>query len=458
MTRIFGEPLDSFLKRYQDQHRRGTNVPTVHTQHLQDAFAVATELLLQLAPAFEEISGVAFHRDVNAHNILVDTAWGHSPRFGLVDFGLAVDISCWQRDDDSSSIGSRPSRVGQDGACTWHHLDVGGDCRYWPVSAWVQFLLGWTELEACPALRFEYRTQLDLHSLGLTALQVLVDLLPFREPPAPDGQCGELLKDKGLVLIEELRDLQMAWEKYWATVSPWHSRLMDTFHNGGDWDALKTECLNADVPGMISGHLRELRMALFDAEEACKRMPIEDAPDRAALLLSALLRLVSSGEVEEQPHGPDRWREVSFALRGNQESSVSDMVSKSPCIANANVASAASTASTLGFTSVPSDVSVEASISGVTKPSRLIASSDPTSASSQRRDRNTANLPHGCLHQQTHLGDDMMLRLTHLRDRVDWLAQEMNRIGETGASGRSLKSTSNASLAAFATQKKMVLA
>lgn len=459
MTRIFGEPLDSFLKRCQDQHRRSTNAPALHSQCLQDAFAVARELLLQLAPAFEEISGVAFHRDVNAHNILIDMVSGLSPRFGLVDFGLAVDISCWQRDDDSSSIGSRPSRVGQDGACTWHHLDVGGDCRYWPVSAWVQFLLGWTELEGHPPLRFEYRTQLDLHSLGLTALQVLVDLLPPREwePPAASRQCGEFVKDMGMRLIEEFRPLQMAWERYWATVSPWHSRLMDTFHNGGDWDALKTECLNADVPGMISGHLRGLRMALFDAEATCKHMPAENNTDKAALLFSALLLLVSSGEAEEQSHGPSRWREVSLTLNGNQDANVAELASKSPCIANANVASAASTASTLGFTSVPSDTSVEATTLGIKKPSRVAASSGLTSANSHSHDRRAEDIPQGCLQQRTHLGDDMMVRLSHLRDRVDWLAREMARIGEPGG-GLSLQSASSTSPAAFATQERMVLA
>lgn len=78
----------------------------------------------------------------------------------------------------ASPVGEIACRFGQDGACTWHHLDVGGDCRYWPVSAWVQFLLGWTELDAHPPWRYEYQTQLDLHSFGLTALQVVVDMLP----------------------------------------------------------------------------------------------------------------------------------------------------------------------------------------------------------------------------------------------------------------------------------------
>eukprot|EP00959_Pyramimonas_sp_CCMP1952_P043471 909128-Pyramimonas_sp.AAC.1 len=64
MTRIAGDPLDSFLERRASQGgpRAG----------LQEASFFARQLLVQLAPAFEHISELAYHRDVNAHNILVD--------------------------------------------------------------------------------------------------------------------------------------------------------------------------------------------------------------------------------------------------------------------------------------------------------------------------------------------------------------------------------------------------
>merc|ERR1719469_88907 len=138
-------------------------------------------------------------------------------------------------EDNRGVAPARPTRIGVDGACTWHHLDVGGDCRYWPVSAWVQFLLGWTELEAHPPLRFEYQTQLDLHSFGLTALQVFVEMLPpLRSSDAISGLSSS--QDGHVQLLSGVAALQVAWERYWSTVTPLHSRLMDTFHNGGDWD------------------------------------------------------------------------------------------------------------------------------------------------------------------------------------------------------------------------------
>jgi len=294
-------------------------------------------MLLQLAPVFAKIAAVAVHRDVNAHNILIDGVHSGGAQFGLVDFGLAVDITCWQRAEDSNSTGSRPSRVGQDGACTWHHLDVGGDCRYWPVSAWAQFLLGWTELDAHPPWRFEYQTQLDLHSLGLTALQAFVDMLPILyaplEPTADD--------DLGL-LMAALNTLQLQWEQYWNTVTPLHSALMDTFHNGGDWDALKTEFLSNNVHGTVAHLLKGLRAAIFDLEQLCRQRSPGPEVAEAAGLFEGLNFLVNDGSrpVEDAAHGPSRWTSMACAVLGGTKAAAT--------VAERAGGSAASTASTSG--------------------------------------------------------------------------------------------------------------
>ncbi|CAJ1362433.1 unnamed protein product, partial [Effrenium voratum] len=137
---------------------------------VEEAVCSARALVEQLAPTMAAIANVMYHRDVNAHNILAHVAPGGQLSFGLVDFGLAVDASTWMD----------PSPLNPGGKSEWEFLDVGGDCRYWPVSAWRQFEAGCRALVEEEPLCTEYQTHLDLQGLGLTAVQVLVCLLPKR--------------------------------------------------------------------------------------------------------------------------------------------------------------------------------------------------------------------------------------------------------------------------------------
>lgn len=321
MTRLPGEPLDTFLRVRQDEQQLPDRSAGSRMEMMNEAFHFASELLQQLAPAFEEhIAALAYHRDVNAHNILIDFSNGSNPKYGLVDFGLAVDVQSWQGELDLQDRAqpSRQTRVGQDGATTWHHLDVGGDCRYWPVSAWVQFLLGWTELDCNPMLRSEYRTRLDMHSLGLTALQVLVETMPPDVSLPPGHSAGGL--------FAELQSLKSGWERYWAMVTPLHSRLMETFHNGGDWDVLKAHCLDNRVHEAIASELRGIRASIIRALAAGRSLPSRAGFQPAAVgLLTALLLLIGCGdrshEVEgtvgpnaKEVPGPVVWRQVRVSL------------------------------------------------------------------------------------------------------------------------------------------------
>lgn len=322
MTRLPGQPLDTFLRIRQEEQLPDQRSAASRIETMNEAFHFAWELLQQLAPAFEEhLAALAYHRDVNAHNILIDFANSPNPKYGLVDFGLAVDVQSWQGELEVQERAqpSRQTRVGQDGATTWHHLDVGGDCRYWPVSAWVQFLLGWTELECNPMLRSEYRTRLDMHSLGLTALQVLVETMPPDLSLPPGHSAGGL--------FAELQSLKSGWERYWAMVTPLHSRLMETFHNGGDWDVLKAHCLDNNVHEAIAAELRGIRGAIIRAHAAGRSLPSNSGfcSETAAGLHTALLLLIGCGdrshEVEgtvgpgaEEVPGPNVWRQVRMSL------------------------------------------------------------------------------------------------------------------------------------------------
>jgi len=355
MTRVHGEPLDIFLEQRRKFHESsveggGTGAlgwcgPQPLSRQFDEACFFARELLVQLAPGFEHISSVTLHRDVNSHNILIDGANDPTmplsqttpPRFGLVDFGLAVDAMCWCNEEGASPSIARPSRIGQDGSSTWHYLDVGGDCRYWPLAAWVQFLAGWREIALCPSLCFEYQMRLDLHALGITALQLLSELLPLPPEVINGVRSAEILE--GALEIgdnvwddapPELLVLRIVWERYWARVSPLHARLISTFHSGGDWDALKVDCIQNAVHDKIAEDLRMLRASIREVRDACQRSAAQASIDAetntpssagtvslasATGLFDALLLLVSDGHSAETTPGPEVWREVVEVLK-----------------------------------------------------------------------------------------------------------------------------------------------
>ncbi|CAJ1379807.1 unnamed protein product [Effrenium voratum] len=249
----------------------------------------ARALVEQLAPTMAAIANVMYHRDVNAHNILAHVAPGGQLSFGLVDFGLAVDASTWMD----------PSPLNPGGKSEWEFLDVGGDCRYWPVSAWRQFEAGCRALVEEEPLCTEYQTHLDLQGLGLTAVQVLVCLLPKRHAE----------------LVLELRLLQEAWQKYWEEASCYWAALLETFRHGGDWVVLKQEFVARGVHKIIASRLEALRETLGQclcAAAAANLGGGDTWPRGSAGLFWALLAMVSSGE----SMGAASWQDVCMRLRG----------------------------------------------------------------------------------------------------------------------------------------------
>jgi len=464
MTCLPGQPLDAFLRQRQQDLKKSAVSLNSAGKALSEACSLARELMDQLVPAFEEhIAALAYHRDVNAHNILIDWIDGQRPRYSLVDFGLAVDVQCWHGDSQElASPAMRPSRVGQDGASTWHHLDVGGDCRYWPVSAWVQFLLGWTELESDQVLRSEYRTRLDMHSLGLTALQVLVETMPFVDGasstpgPHPDGLESEAIK--------ELWGLRHAWENYWTMVSPLHSRLMDTFHTGGDWDLLKADCLDDRVHEEMADHLRAIRASIIKTRSAARRCPpAENAAgfngDALAGFLTSLLLLIGSGDSTLETEGivgpsavevpgPVGWQQVRLALEEGARSG--------PEALSGPPTSGPSLRPQVGNPSGTSERHADLFLSPAWAPVRnnntntvlptTEASTSSSAHASQAQD-NGGHQKHAAhsrakgtgkldtVANSVH-GDELMLHLGQLRERVDWLTQEMARLGEKREDGR----------------------
>lgn len=309
MAKLPGEPLDRFLRTRQKEAEAAQHLPVL--PRVVEACRFARELVLQLAPTMERISALAYHRDVNAHNILVtvtEGADGPEPQYGLVDFGLAVNATRWQGGPAPKSAVNPQGWL--PGSAEWQHLDVGGDCRYWPTSAWLQFEVGCYELAEAKALCLEYQTHLDLQGLGITALQVLAEMMPN----APCENHGDLealnTTSEGLPL--EMWRVQLAWENYWAASTHFWSALLDTFRNNGDWNVLKNEFIAMNVHEIIARKLRSLRTTLTEAREACRRAPVSSGLGEATHLFSALLVLVSAGEERE---GPTSWEKVVNSMR-----------------------------------------------------------------------------------------------------------------------------------------------
>jgi len=291
MTRVPGISLDRFLEGRC--HRLGGSCSSGSTrssikkgsQCFTEACSLARDLILQLSPAMEHISKLSYHRDVNSHNILIEGD-SSNPVFGLVDFGLAVDLAKWQ---------------GPMGPLSWHLVDIGGDCRYWPMSAWLQFECGWRELSKYPPLSQEYQTQLDFHALGITALQVLAAL----SPPASKESTGSI--------TPQFKALQVAWDQYWQNVTRFWQRLLNVFRTGGDQNALKVACIEEHVHNIVGANLAALRSAMRQAFDACNIAAGTEAHLRQLCpLFAALLELVSAGGTVgfKESQGPSNWQAV----------------------------------------------------------------------------------------------------------------------------------------------------
>lgn len=252
MAKVSGDTVGTFL-----QQRRKQWIGDSNFQFLE-ACSFTYELLAQLVPALDAISAVALHRDINTHNLLVSTACGSSvPQFSIIDFGLAVDVHSWP---------------------TQHtKVPVAGDCRYWPVSSWYIFAHGGPKLTEMPSLVMEYRTQLDLHALGITALQVFIDMLPQQSVSA---------------IPEEIRALKVAWDQYWQDASRLWEPLFHAFERKTDWMTLRQTYIANEAHNIIDKALGQLRRALCNARDAFAHVE----PDcKATVIFSVLAELISQG-------------------------------------------------------------------------------------------------------------------------------------------------------------------
>jgi len=295
MSRLPGVPLMLILEQQKAEWQKGgaasRNIQPASSSArlLAEPCLLAQELVAQLAPTLERLSVHAYHRDVNPRNILIDTCSSPAPSYSLVDFGMAVDSPSWNDEGNGS----------------WAWLEVGGDCRYWPISAWVMFLHGPQELHPGSFLVSEYKDMLDLHALGITALQVLMEMSPKLI------ECHHLVPSDGSdPVFAEMQELQAIWDKYWEDATDFWGCLIDCFSNNGDWNALKAACISHGVQDVMSADLVALQKALAKALDACKEAPRDENLISLEALLRAVYAMVSTGHQDPMPS----WRRVHAAL------------------------------------------------------------------------------------------------------------------------------------------------
>uniref|UniRef100_A0A7S4UUK3 non-specific serine/threonine protein kinase n=1 Tax=Alexandrium monilatum TaxID=311494 RepID=A0A7S4UUK3_9DINO len=260
----------------------------------------ARDLLLQLAPALEHVSSRVYHRDAHARNILVEDGGAEDgPRFALIDFGLAVDAEGWR-------------------AGGWKTRGVGGDSRYWPVSQWLVFEQDSKGISGDEDLVLEYTALLDIHSLGLTALQVLVES-SARCRGAGAGEAGGAATPtvsprwKEDPVASEMLALEQAWESYWKYACGLWKEIADAYARDGHAEHVKGAFAEAAVHDEIRNHFRALRNGVRRLQKACDSVPADERLHALPSLLEALLLMISCGEKKTVP---PTWRTVQAALRG----------------------------------------------------------------------------------------------------------------------------------------------
>lgn len=278
MSQVAGIPLEQFLETSRRAERERAGLPNrVLRQQIAEACRYTGELLVQLAPILEGFSNKVYHRDVTPRNILIQEHRGkEGPQFGLVDFGLAVNASKWRAQGEGSG-------------------DLGGDGRYWPASAWFVFSYGTQALQKHPAMFHEYRTCLDVHSLGLTAFRCLMEMMPTMEKDTdiPGAEHA----------VPKLRALRVAWTKLWSDSRRFWQPVFDAFRGNGDFESLRSAYINAGVHRVVSADMRAVRVALQEARHACRNMAPETGLAGMPALFDALLLMLQASR-EGEPKAP----------------------------------------------------------------------------------------------------------------------------------------------------------
>lgn len=325
MGRVPGVPMDNFIikrleeRRVSEESGKDLTSKAAKQHQFTDACHFAKELVSQLAPTLAQISKLAIHRDVNSRNVLVDGS-PENPIFYLVDFGLAVSSDAW---------------FGPSSPDSFHNVDIGGDCRYWPASGWLMFLGGYDEMKKYPVLEFEYSHLLDLHALGVIAMQGLAALSPtpanfnnhenqqvsmasdakkpsVEESENPSGEPARENKEGSSHelgdhptscsieedgLSDEVRQLLRLWSRYWYDAHRHWEIMFNAFRTTRDFGPVRRWIAENAVHNVVAQQMSWVRQTLISSLESDSLSEIADAKP----CFLALLQLISAGLCEDLP-------------------------------------------------------------------------------------------------------------------------------------------------------------
>lgn len=259
MTIVPGESLDYFVRR--------KHVPewTMLTGMKRGLILVA-KLLKDIGPSLELLGPIAWHRDVNSHNILVDGApddidddsLSQRAGFWLIDFGLAVDSQSW---------------VSEHGK--WRTEYIGGDSRYWPPSSWIMHLMGPEGFDHRPDLCEQYQRRLDIHGLGITALELLCSVA-VRCNLGSEEQLGPW------------SPVLTAWTRYRDEVWRWWAAVYEVFSSGGDLAPVQARLMDENLIDQLLELVANIRYALRSCAEKVEK--------HEALLLNMMADMMDEGK------------------------------------------------------------------------------------------------------------------------------------------------------------------
>lgn len=247
---------------------------------------MAEAMVRQIGPTLERLAPLAWHRDVNSHNVLVsDRAtgkllnqepddYGHGAQFWLIDLGLAVDSRSWVASNDS-----------QGG--TWRVTDIGGDCRYWPASSWMVHLYGADFLAEREDFCRQYQWRLDSFGLGITAVELICSTaLAARLAGAPPVDCNTVSE----VCWARLLD---AWQRYYDKAGNWWVEIYKVFSRGGDFRPVHAWLCEEQVADQVVSLMEDLREGL----RACMECATDEASARVLRIVAELIDEASEFEL-----------------------------------------------------------------------------------------------------------------------------------------------------------------
>jgi len=167
----------------------------------------------------------------------------------------------------------------------WKVHDIGGDCRYWPASAWMQFIYGYKYLESMEShsgnFKDHYIHMLDVHSLALAAIQLIVDTMDPTSAPAAAS-------------------LGPAWTRYWDYSTQYWKQVYAVFSKGGDWNRMKNDFMKIRVQETTRANVKKLR-------DLCIQFASEASLARHRSLFLALATMLELEKIT--------WKEVRAKLR-----------------------------------------------------------------------------------------------------------------------------------------------